>query len=149
MTAVLKTIRLLLPLALAAAAGALRFRAGGGGFALVLVVAGGGLLGWALALLLESVLVLVGLTQSRLTHEPLALEREKETLLRSIKDIELDASLLKLDPEEAKHLTEPLRQRAALLLRDLDRARAQRRSVDQQIEEELQRRLAASEEGAR
>jgi hypothetical protein len=136
--------RLVLPVLLGGAGTFIKLRGGALTSELVLILAAGGLLGWALALAFESTAVLVtgprpeGLSDRRGQE----LEREKEIVLRSIKDIELDAALHKLDEADAKELCQPLRQRAVSLLYELDRARAGRpASVEAAIEEELRRRL--------
>ncbi len=136
--------RLILPLLLGGAGAALKLRGGADASELVLILLAGALLGWALALSFEGTVALVtgprpeGLTDRRLAE----LEREKEIVLRSIKDIELDAALHKLEEEDARELCQPLRKRAVALLYELDRARAsQPTSVEVAIESELQRRL--------
>jgi hypothetical protein len=141
----LKIARVALPLLLALVAGAIKLRAGQYGLPLALVMSAGVLLGWAAALALESVATLVGDLSDRTAVAPrtlLQLEQEKETLLRSIKELEFDAALQKLDGEESARLSEPLRQRALALLRELDHARqSPAATVEEQIERELARRL--------
>jgi hypothetical protein len=138
-------LRFLFPLALAAVAGGIKIRAGQLGTSLALVMIGGALLGWAVGLFLESAAALLGLavegpSESRLEE----LEREKETLLRGIKEIELDAALQKLSAEEAAWLTEPLQQKALGVLRELDQARLEPRTVEERIEQELTRQRGSS-----
>jgi hypothetical protein len=142
---VARASRLAFPLLLAAAGAVLKLRGGGIGSELTLVIGAGALLGWAIAVSFESVAVL--LTGPR--PEPISdrhlqeLEREKEMVLRSIKDIELDAALHKLEEADAKELCLPLRQRAISLLHELDRARAHQveTQIEAQIESELKRRI--------
>lgn len=143
--------RLVLPVLLAGAGAVIKLRGGALTSELVLVLVAGGLLGWAIALAFESTMVLVtgprpeGISDRRLRE----LEREKEIVLRSIKDIELDAALHKLDEADAKELCQPLRQRALSLLYELDRAQANRpSSVEAAIAEELQRRLGGEKADA-
>jgi hypothetical protein len=74
------------------------------------------------------------------------LERELQTLLRSIKDAELDGALRKLEPEQARELAEPLRRRALELLGELESARLLARAgIEEQIERELSRRLGGAD----
>jgi hypothetical protein len=145
MTRLLKIARIGLPLILAVVAGAIKLRAGQYGVPLALVMSVGVLLGWAVVLALESVATLVGdLSDPTAVAQRalLQLEREKETLLRSIKELELDAALQKLDAEESARLSEPLRRRAMVVLRELDQVRQSRAvTVEEQIERELARRL--------
>jgi hypothetical protein len=141
--------RLAFPILLAAAAAALKLRGGVIGSELTLVIGAGALLGWAIAVSFESVAVL--LTGPR--PEPISdrhleeLEREKEIVLRSIKDIELDTSLHKLEEADAKELCAPLRQRAVSLLHEIDRSRANQveTTIEAQIESELKLRLGGDE----
>jgi hypothetical protein len=146
MERLLKIARVVLPLLVAAVAAALKVRAGQYGVALALSMAGGVLLGWAVVLGLESTALLVGHIASG-GAAPIArlgeLEREKELVLRSIKEVELDGALGKVDAEELARLTDPLRARALAVLRELDQERIDGRtgSIDEQIERELARRL--------
>jgi hypothetical protein len=148
-----KTARAVLPLATGIAAASVRIVEGGpADLATVLLFCGGFLLGWAAALLLEGVALLVGhRTQDRSPPEleQTRLEREKGLLLRAIKDIEFEAALQRLPPGEAEQLAAPLRRQAVEVLRDLDRARQgqQPPAVEQQIELEVARRAAG--EGSR
>ena len=146
MDRLLKIVRLVLPLVVALVAAALKVRAGQYGVALALAMAGGVLLGWAVVLGLESAAVLVGHLASggaAPSARLVDLEREKELVLRSIKEVELDGALGKVDAEELARLTDPLRARALEVLRELDKARVdgRARSVEDQIEQELARRL--------
>ena len=71
------------------------------------------------------------------------LETDKRILLRSIREIEFDASLQKLDADDAQRLVTPLKQRAMRLLKELDAARVDEHSgVDEQIANEVKSRLA-------
>lgn len=112
---------------------------------LVVAVLAGAMLGWAIVLAVEAVLSMAGLRAgaSRVSaRRLLRLERDKLMLLRSIKEIEFDASLQRLSQEEASELSAPLRARALRLLRELDEARAETPlNVEEQIERELARRL--------
>jgi hypothetical protein len=143
---ILPLARWILPLA-GAAAGAALSLAGGGGYGFGFALVAGAALGLILALLLQAMATLVG-------HAPTAeppsdrrlrqLENDKQLLLRSIREIEFDAKLQRVSNEEAAQLTEPLRQRAVRVLRDLDEARvAEGQTVKQRIEREVQRRLMA------
>jgi len=145
-------MRYALPLLLAGIGAALKIQAGQLDLPLLLVIAIGGLLGWAAAVALESVAVLTGGLPVSTTLSDRALvqlRRDKEMALRSIKDVELDAALGKVEPDEAQLLTEPLRERAMTLLRELDQAQAKGTStIDEQIEAELARRLGGAGEPA-
>lgn len=146
MERLLKYARLGLPLLIAGVAAVLKLRVGQYGLPLALAMAGGVLLGWAAVLALESTAALVGHLAGvgvAPTRRLAELEREKELALRSIKEVELDAALGKLDAEDLTRLTAPLRERALVLLRELDRVRLEKRggSVEEQIELELARRL--------
>jgi hypothetical protein len=152
MDRLLKIVRLVLPLVVALVAAALKVRAGQYGVALALAMAGGVLLGWAVVLGLESAAVLVGHLASggaAPSARLVDLEREKELVLRSIKEVELDGALGKVDAEELARLTDPLRARALEVLRELDKARVdgRARSVEDQIEQELARRLGEKGSG--
>jgi hypothetical protein len=70
-----------------------------------------------------------------------ALEREKTLALRSIKELEFDKAMGRVSEEDFKEMAGRLRQRAARLIRQLDAGAGYR----QQIEQELQKRLAGSE----
>lgn len=149
MKRLVKIARVLLPLLVGGGAAAVRLQAGEAGAALLLLALGGALLGGAVALSLESLAAMVGLLdeQGLASQERRAeLERELQTLLRSIKDAEIDGALRKLEPEQARELAEPLRRRALELLGELDRVRLQGRAgIEEQIERELSRRLGGSE----
>jgi len=112
---------------------------------LVVATFAGAMLGWAIVLAVDAVLAMAGLRAgaSRVSaRRLLRLERDKVMLLRSIKEIEFDASLQRLSQEEAAELSAPLRAKALRLLRELDEARAQTPlTVEEQIERELTRRL--------
>ncbi len=144
----------LLPVLVAGAAAGFRLQVGETGPGLPLLMLGGALLGGVVALMLESVAVMLGLLREEATASQRRrgeLQREKEILLRSIKDIESDAALGKVDAEQAGQLAGPLRERATLVLRELEQAQQQARAgIEEQIERELSRRLgrpgAAEEE---
>ena len=146
-----KIAQFALPILLAAAAGLIKIRAGQLGASLILTMAGGALIGFSAAIVLESLLALLGhpiktplLSDRRL----LQLEREKDMVLHSIKEIELDAALQKLESDEAARLIEPLRQRALILLRELDQAQLMKApTVEEQIEQELACRLHGGQAG--
>ncbi len=127
--------------------------AGARGAPALLLAAGGALLGYAIAATLRSVALL--LEQTSATRDPGSrrleqLERERDILLRSIKDIELDAAMSKLTEEEATQLTDPLRQRTRETLRELDALQqGARPSVAEQVELEVRRRLGGSRQPAR
>lgn len=118
---------------------------GRAGAALALAMMAGALLGWGLALTLGGVLTMAGVVPVSTAVTPRRLqqlERDKLALLRSIKDLELDAAVHKLDRAEADILAKPLRARAKLVLRQLDEARQETTlSVNDQIEHELARRI--------
>ena len=135
-----------LPLVLAGV-GAILKGSGGltAGHSIGFAAALGAVLGLTLHFVLSSFATLVG--QARVPKELssralMVLEHDKRVLLRSIKELEFDASLGRLSPEEAERLADPLKQRAVRLLRELDVARsAEGSSVDAQIQAELDRRL--------
>ena len=135
----------LLPVLVAAAAGGFRLQVGETGPGLPLLMLGGALLGGALALMLESAAVMLGLLKddaSASQRRRSELLREKETLLRSIKDLETDAALGKVDPQQVEPLAGPLRARAGLVLGELERAQHEARAgIEEQIERELARRI--------
>ncbi len=120
MDRLMKISRVLLPLLVAGVAGAVRVVSAPVDISLGLILLGGALLGAAMALMLESVAALAG-------HRPagqeatdvlaIQLERDKDRVLRAIKDIEFDAAMQRLDPKEVKQLNAPLCQRALCLLR--------------------------------
>jgi hypothetical protein len=149
----IRIARFLLPLTVASAAAVIRLQAGGAaavGPGLWLLILAGVLLGGAAAVMLESVAValdLVGQDDDGGERGRAELARERETLLRAIKDVEIDASLHKIDDEQARQLAEPLRRRALEVLAELGQASA---GIEEQIERELARRLedgAAGEAG--
>jgi hypothetical protein len=145
--------RLVLPILLAGSAAAIKIHAGQLGLPMVLVVIGGALLGWAAVLLMGSAAMLFGQLPASSALPGgwrSELEREKSRVLRSIKEIELDAALKKIEAEEAARLVQPLRERAMSLLHELDHARlSESPTVEAEIEAELQRRLGLSGEGTR
>jgi hypothetical protein len=69
-----------------------------------------------------------------------ALEREKTLLLRSIKELEFDRGMGKVSEKDFAEMSARLRARAARLMRQLDAGSLYR----QQIEQEVERRLAAA-----
>ena len=71
------------------------------------------------------------------------LQQNKLLLLRTIREIEFDAELKRIDPEEAERLAQPVKQRAMRILRQLDELKAagEDQTTDQQIEQEVRRRL--------
>jgi len=143
-----KILRLVLPLGLALGAGGIWLFSEPPGFPLVMIMGAGVLLGWAAALVIESAawLTMAGPGDAApLDGRILILEREKATLLRSIKEIELDVALGKLDSAEAARLTEPLRQQAISTLKELDVAYSTHAlTVEEQIDQELARRRGAA-----
>lgn len=81
------------------------------------------------------------------------LENDKRLLLRSIREIELDVQLGKLEANEGAELTEPLRRRAVEVLREIDETRVLEQPrgesnitaddrVEREIEAEIRRRVA-------
>jgi hypothetical protein len=70
-----------------------------------------------------------------------ALEREKTLALRSIKELEFDKAMGRVSDEDFKEMSSRLRVRAARLIKQLDAGAGYR----QQIEQELQKRLAGTE----
>jgi hypothetical protein len=142
--------RLACPVLLAGAGAAVKLRGGALGSELALIVLAGAILGWAIAISFESLAVLlVGAQAEAVSDRGLEeLEREKEIVLRSIKELELDAALQKIEERDARELCHPLRQRAVALLHELDRVRADRPGdLEAEIEAELQRRLGLKEPG--
>lgn len=141
--------RWLLPLLLIVPGITVVARGGGGGTEIVLAALAAAALGTLLHLLLRS----LGTLLAHLDQPPPApeqrlreLEREKQLLLRSIREVEFDAGLQRLDDEQAAQLVAPLRQRALQVLQQLDAARVGQAParLDQQIEQELKRRLGSS-----
>ena len=135
----LSIVRWLVPVAVGAATLAICIPAGLGGTLLVLAGLTGALLGLAIVKTFEGVLSMAGLLAGprRASHRRLQLlERDRLTLLRSIEEIDLDASQHRLDPDEAAALAAPLRARAARLERALERP-----EVEEQIERALCTRL--------
>jgi len=140
----IKIIKLVLPLTVAAAAVAVKLYAGQIGVPLSLALLGGALLGWAVALVLEGTAALFGHTPQgrslgqRRLHR---LERDKQLVLRSIKELEFDAKVQHLSDADSAALAAPLRQRAVRLLREIDQQRLEQPGgIDGQIEAELARR---------
>ena len=70
-----------------------------------------------------------------------ALEREKTLALRSIKELEFDRAMGRLSEDDFKEMSGRLRVRAARLIKQLDAGVG----YLQQIEQELQKRIGASE----
>jgi hypothetical protein len=134
----------LLPLLAAGAAAGVRLQIGETGPGLPLLMLGGALLGGAAALMLESVAAMLGLLRedgAASQRQRGALQHEKESLLRSIRDIDNDGALGKLDPQQVEQLTGPLRARAVEVLRELEQAQQRARAgIEEQIERELARR---------
>lgn len=137
----------LLPLLLVPPGILLVARGGGGAAELVLGALAASALGVLLNLLLRSLATLTG----QLEQPPPApdqrlrdLEREKQLLLRSIRELEFDAGLQRLEAEQAAELAAPLRQRALRVLQELDVARLGQAPprLEQQIEFEVKRRRA-------
>jgi len=125
MDRLLKISRVLLPLLVAGVAGAVRVVSAPVDISLGLILLGGTLLGAAMALMLESVAALAGhrpADQEATEAIAVRLERDKDRVLRAIKDIEFDAAMQRLDPKEVKQLNAPLRRRALGLLRQIDEA---------------------------
>jgi hypothetical protein len=73
-----------------------------------------------------------------------ALEREKMLALRSIKELEFDRAMGRVSDEDFKEMSGRLRTRAARLIRQLDAGTGYR----EQIERELEKRLAAKKDDA-
>ena len=71
-----------------------------------------------------------------------ALEREKNLVLRSIKELEFDRAMGRLSDEDWKEMSGRLRVRAARLIRQLDAGVGYR----QQIEQEIERRIGKSDD---
>jgi hypothetical protein len=74
-----------------------------------------------------------------------ALEREKMLALRSIKELEFDRAMGRVSDDDFKEMSGRLRTRAARLIRQLDAGVGYR----DQIERELEKRLAAKQDAAR
>jgi hypothetical protein len=147
----LGSLKVALPVVVALAAAALALVFGRSTIGAALAALGGALVGGAAATFLGSAAVLLGLVSERVhaRRRLVLLERDKELVLRSIKELEYDASLQRLPAEEATRLAAPLRERALSLLREVDRVRAAESgasSVDDQIRAEVARRLALRKE---
>jgi hypothetical protein len=142
---VLSILRYGVPGLIAVGVAAVGIPAGLTGAPLTLGMLAGALLGWAVMLAVDGVLTWAGLLSCppRLDQRRLQqIERDRLLLVRTVKEIELDAALQKLDPEEADALCAPLRARAERLLGQLDEARQEKPlTVEQQIEREVSRRL--------
>jgi hypothetical protein len=143
MLTALRVIRLALPLLVGAGAAAIKIAAGQLGSDLVLVAVAGALLGWVVVVTLEGVLVLVGIVPpvvGATRGQMRQLERDRRGLLRSIKEIELEALVHRLGAAEARELLDPLRQRVDLLTEQIARIRETGQTIDQRIEIELRQR---------
>jgi hypothetical protein len=73
-----------------------------------------------------------------------ALEREKQLVLRSIKELEFDKAMRKVSEKDFAEMSARLRARAAGLMRQLDAGVSYR----QQIESEVAKRIGEGAEGA-
>ena len=149
MRRLIRVTRVLLPLLVAAAAAGVRLQVGETRAGLVLMMLGGGLLGASAALMLESVAVLLGwLRQKPAISQRRSgeLKSELQTLLRSIKDIDTEIAMQRLDAEQGAKLAAPLRSRALELLRGLEQTRLQLRAgFEEQVEREIALRLDAGD----
>lgn len=76
------------------------------------------------------------------------LEREKVLALRAIKDLEFDRAMGKLSTRDFEEMTGRLRQRAMMLMKQLDAESAYRELIEQELRGRL-RRQASSAEGTR
>lgn len=72
-----------------------------------------------------------------------ALEREKQLVLRSIKELEFDFAMGKMSKEDFEEMTGRLRRRALGLMRRLEGA-----DYRQQVEREIARRLGEADDGS-
>lgn len=145
MTHLLRFSRLLLPLIGSLAGFSLQLRGGGDVAALLLSTLAGAALGTFLQLFLSSMAALLGETplaeSASASARVLAqLERDKRVLLRSIKELEFDAKLGRIDAEEAVTLSAPLKERATRLLKAIDQARV---ASPDNVQDEIERALAA------
>lgn len=149
-TSIIHITCLLLPLLIAAASAAVMIRAGQMGLPFFLAVLGGALLGQTIAFLLRSTAVLTGTPGEGAPvsrRRRLQLERDKLAVLRSIKEIELDAAMERISAEDAAKLAAPLRRRALRLLQSLDEeALNQPLTAAQQIDQEVARRARGAEQ---
>lgn len=142
MLTALRITRLALPLLVGTGAAAVRIAAGQLGLELVLAALAGALLGWVVVVAVEGVAVLVGIVPPAVVAtrgQMRQLERDRRGLLRSIKEIELEASVHRLGAEEAQQLLEPLRQRVDQLTEQVARLR-EADTIEQRIELELRQR---------
>jgi len=111
----------------------------------VMLCLGGGALGWATSALWRGIAPLLDELpdDERVTaeapHHRRELEREKQLVLKAIKEVELDFQMRKVAPEDYKDMSERYRARAMRLLAELD-AGDDYRAL---IERELKLRLAA------
>ena len=78
-------------------------------------------------------------TQSAVSQQIAALEREKTLVLRSIKELEFDNAMGKLSPKDFEEMGSRLRARAMMLMKQLDEGSSGYRPL---IERELSARLA-------
>ncbi len=142
----LAATRLLLPLGLGGAALGVQLSSGGETALGVIALLAGATLGVFLHLLLCSLASLLGRAPLPLSGAEAytQLERDKRLALRSLKDLELDVQLRRLDEGEAKQLAQPLRQRAMRILRELDELRVSsgHDPLQAEIERAVARRLA-------
>jgi hypothetical protein len=111
----------------------------------VMLCLGGGALGWASSALWRVMAPLLGdlpdeeQVTAEAPHHRRELEREKQLVLKAIKEVELDFQMRKVAPEDYKDMSERYRARAMRLLAELD-AGDDYRAL---IERELKLRLAA------
>jgi hypothetical protein len=137
-----RLLRWLLPLILASSTVVLKGYHGQA-LALLLLLGAAVLLGWAIALLLESVLSLVSTARQETNREVLnrTRQQELEQIEHALQEIALDQDLQKIDEEQALLLSGPLQERAAVLRERLQWSAIQEReALQSQIEQELARR---------
>lgn len=148
MVGLLRLTRYGLPLGIGLGGALLRLASGGTSLSGIVLTA---LLGFCLGSLVHNMLGALAVVSGHpdvvpppnLARRLEMLEKDKRILLRSIREIEFDASLQKLDADDAQRLVTPLKQRAMRLLKELDAARVNEgSSVDQQIANEVKSRLA-------
>ena len=140
----LEATRWLLPLGLGGGALGVQLTAGGEPALSVIAGLAGLSLGIFLHLFLQSLASLLGRAPLPLTSAEARahLERDKRIVLRSLKDLELDVALGRLDDAEAKDLALPLRERAMRILRELDQAKVAAGQEQNPLRVEIERAAA-------
>jgi hypothetical protein len=144
----LKLTRVLLPAAFGLGALVAKLTMGRTSLSSIVLAALLGLaVGWLIHLAFRALAAVLG----QIEHIPQAcgeerraiLEKDKRVLLRSIREIEFDTKLQRLDAAEAERLVAPLKEKAIRVLRQLDQIRVGDgdATIKNEIEREVVRRL--------